>query len=144
MSVWPDPALIDCRAIICMALQASIRQLKGAVNEIFLRQECVFALASSCLLATCACVIRQRRARSEANSKITTTLVVVILLFSHHLMAGAVWCLPNIATSSSFALIHPTRLFFPNEFLFLLRHLPLYSFYLVPHTINVPRRSALR
>lgn len=139
MFVRPDPALIDCRAIICMALQASIRQLKDVVNEIFLCQERVFALARQLHVGPCARVCDQTKESTlrgkQQNYK--HGCCCYYFFFLHHLMAGAVWWAPNI-TSSSFTLIYPSRLLFPNGFLFLLLHLLLYSFYLVLHTINAP------
>lgn len=134
MSVQPDPALIDCGAIICMALQASIRQLKDVVNEIFfVAGVCVCAGSSPAHRP--ACVIRESRAGSGGNKR---TLIFqtdhnhgYFFPPSHHLMAAA------------FLISTPSTLILPssNGFLFLLIYLPLHSFHLVPLTINEPPRS---
>lgn len=84
----PDPALIDCRAIICMALQASIRQLKESVNGSFFR-ECVFALARQLLFGR---VCNQTKESTLRGKQQNYKHGCYFFIFLNHLMAGAVWC----------------------------------------------------
>lgn len=67
-----------------MALQASTRQLKDAVNEgVFLRQECVFALARQLLVGRVrACdQTKESTAKERQTAKLQTRLLLLFLVF---------------------------------------------------------------